>query len=117
MRAAEQPRHARRSLAAVLEDHAPWKPAEYALADATAFQALAAGTADKDQQLRALKWLIENCCRTYDLSYRPGPGGQRDTDFAEGQRSVGLQVVKLVKLNVGMLRRSEPLGDSHEPKS
>lgn len=86
-----------------LEDHAPWKPPRYELAVASAFQALARGDADKSQQQRALKWLIEDLAGTYDFSYRPGPNGERDTTLAEGRRFVGLQVVKLLKLNVGLI--------------
>lgn len=111
----EQPLR-RRSLRESLEDHGPWKPHPYELADATAIQAIANGTADSEQQRRALRWIVE-CADTYGLSYRPGAGGDRDTAFAEGKRSVGLQLVKLVNLNVGKLRRSEPLGDPVEPKS
>lgn len=84
------------------EDHAPWKPAKWEPADASAMQALERGDADKAQQKRALKWIIE-ATGTYDLSYRPGQNGERDTSFAEGKRSIGLQVVKLLKLNVGLI--------------
>ena len=86
-----------------IADHAPWKPAPYEPAVAAAVQALAAGAASSDQQKRALKWIIEVCSRTYDLSFRPGEEGRRDTDFAEGRRSVGLQLVMLVNLKIGMI--------------
>lgn len=76
----------------------PWKPAHYEIADVSAIKALANGTATPDQQQRALKWIIENVCATYDLSYRPN--SERDTAFAEGKRHCGLQVVKMLKLNV-----------------
>lgn len=76
----------------------PWKPATCEDADVAAFKALAAGVANEGQQKRALQWLIHKVARTYDLSYRPGPDGERDTAFAEGMRSVGLQVVKLINL-------------------
>jgi hypothetical protein len=55
-------------------------------------------------QQRALKFIIENLCGTYDLSYRPGPDGDRDTTLAEGKRFVGLQIVKLLKVNLGVLK-------------
>jgi hypothetical protein len=60
---------------------------------------------DADQQKRALDWLVKKACRTYDLSYRPGEDGRRDTDFAEGQRSIGLQVVKLLNIKIGLLTK------------
>lgn len=113
--AREQPQR-RLGMRESLEEHGPWKPHPYELADATAFQALAAGTASPEQQRRAITWLVA-CAGTYDMSYRPGPQGERDSVFAEGKRHVGLQVVKLTRLNVGALRRSEPRGDPAEPKS
>lgn len=84
----------------------PWVPADYDIADAGAIQALGRGDATPEQQKRALKWLIEKACGTYDLSYRPGEEGRRDTDFAEGKRFVGSQVVKMLNLNLSLLRRS-----------
>jgi len=86
-----------------IEAHSPWKPAAFEPADAGAFQALARGNATMEQQKRALDWLVKRACRTYDLSYRPGEDGRRDTDFAEGQRSIGLQVVKLLNVKIGLL--------------
>lgn len=93
------PKSERQALAA----HAPWKPAAFEDADAAALQALARGSASSDQQKRALDWIVLKACATYDLSYRPD--SERDTAFAEGRRSVGLQIVKLVKLKLGLLRR------------
>lgn len=97
-------------------DASPWMPVPYDLADAAAWQAISLGTADKDQQIRALRWLI-GACGTYDLSYRPGPNGDRETAMAEGRRFIGLQVVKLVNLDLARLRRTEPRADAPEPKS
>lgn len=74
-----------------------WCPVPYEAADITAMQAIATGDADRDQQQRAMKWIIEDAAQTYGLSYRPE--SERDTAFAEGRRFVGLSVVKLLKLN------------------
>jgi hypothetical protein len=74
----------------------PWHPAPYDDADTYAIKALAAGVANEGQQKRALDWIINTLCGTYDLSYRPE--SDRDTAFAEGKRHVGLQLVKQVKL-------------------
>ena len=101
----------RKSDRQAVAEHAPWKATPYEPADAAAFQALQRGAASIDQQKRALAWLITKCCRTYDMSYRPGDEGRRDTDFAEGRRSVGLEIVKLCNLKIGMIsttRREEP---------
>lgn len=81
----------------------PWLPPEYDLADTAAIQALARGDANAEQQPRALKWIVEALCRTYDLSFRAD--SHRETDFAEGKRFVGLQIVKHTKLNTQLLRK------------
>lgn len=89
-------------------EHGPWLPPPYDLADASAIQALARGDADGPAQKRALRWIMESACATYDMSYRPGgEDGRRDTDFAEGRRFVGGQIRKLLTLNIGVLRRTE----------
>ena len=82
--------------------NAPWMPADYVPSIPSAFQALLIGEADPEQQKRALSWIIEELCKTYDMSYRPD--SQRDTDFAEGKRFVGSQIVKMTKLNVSKLK-------------
>lgn len=58
-----------------------------------ALKALGNGEARPEQQVAAVNFLIEELCRTYDLSFRPEEkGGERETAFAEGKRSVGLQI-------------------------
>jgi hypothetical protein len=76
----------------------PWHPAPYDETVTGAIKALHAGNANAAQQQRALKWIVEVLCGTYDLSYRPGEDGERDTAFAEGKRFVGQQIVKQLKL-------------------
>ncbi len=76
----------------------PWHPAPYEDADVYAIKALAAGVASADQQKRALGWVINTLCGTYDMPYRPGEGGDRDTVFACAKMYVGQQIVKLTKL-------------------
>ena len=89
-------------------EHGPWLPPKWDLADASALQALARGDADGPAQKRALKWIVDHACGTYDMSYRPGGAdGRRDTDFAEGRRFAGNQIVKLLNANLGVLRRTE----------
>lgn len=80
----------------------PWKPAPWDVADAGALQALSRGEANDAQQKRALRFVIESLAGTYDLSYRSGKPD--DTAFAEGKRSVGLQIVKLLHVNLGAIR-------------
>jgi len=74
----------------------PWHPAPYDDSVTGALKALQSGTANAAQQQRALKWVIEALCGTYDLSFRPDC--ERATSFAEGKRFVGMQIVKQLKL-------------------
>lgn len=80
----------------------PWKPAEWVPEDGYAIQAVMQGRASEEQQRRAMVFIVNNICGTYDLSYRPT--GDRDTSFAEGKRFVGLQLVKFAQLNIALLR-------------
>lgn len=103
----EPARPARKPKQQVLDEHAPWVTPAYELADATAIKALAAGTADIEQQKRALAWIINKGAGTYDMSYRPGYEGQRDTDFALGRAFVGQQIVKLINVPLSLMRRND----------
>lgn len=85
-----------------------WQPSDYEVADVGAVQALMRGDADEAQQKRALAYIINTLCGTYDVSYHPGGlDAQRNTDFAEGKRWVGLQLVKFTKINISALARKE----------
>lgn len=95
---------ARKPQRQAIEDHAPWKPPSFEPADAAAIQALAKGSATADQQKRALAWIIEKAAATYDFPYRPGGHeGDRDTVLAAGRMMVGQQIVKLMKIKIGLL--------------
>ena len=83
--------------------NSPAVPAEYHLADATAIQAMATGTADSDQQVRALKWIVEQAAGIYEFHYYESV---QDTAFALGRAFVGQQVAKMTKLNLSALRRA-----------
>lgn len=75
-------------------------PADWEAADAAAIQALAKGDASEVQQQRALNWIINKACGTYDEGYRPDPS---DHAYAAGRRGVGLQIVKLLKIKLGVI--------------
>lgn len=86
----------------------PWFPPAYTDFDAASIQAVARGEADAGQQVQALKYIVETLAGCYDVAFRPGGlEGDRATAFAEGRRFVGLQIVKLTKLNIGALRKSD----------
>lgn len=73
----------------------------------SALQALHRGDATQDQQQAALRWIIEVNSNAYDLSFRPGGlEGDRESCFAEGRRFVGMQIVKLLKLNLNAIRKA-----------
>lgn len=78
-----------------------WAPGKYEIADVAAVQALVLGTAEPDQQKRAINWLLYNASLTYDLDYRPDP---RDHAFASGRRFVGLQLISLLQIDVAKMR-------------
>jgi hypothetical protein len=83
-----------------LPEHKPWLPTPYEPADVGALKALANGTANAEQQQRALNFIITKICGTYDETYFPGgEEGRRDSDYAAGMRKVGLTIVKMLKLS------------------
>lgn len=83
-----------------------WLPAEWIKFDAACIQAVAAGTADARQQQHALQVIVEKLAGTYEHTFVP-----RETEttvYLEGRRSVGLQIVKLVKVDLALVKDIEP---------
>lgn len=81
----------------------PWGPAIWDDDDAKALKALQAGNANDIQQRRALNWIINKVCMTYDEPFVPE--SERTTNFLLGRRNVGLQIVKLLNLKLGALQK------------
>lgn len=79
-----------------------WHPPPYGLEDIRAVQAVAAGTAGPDEQKRALHWIVNNAAQTYEEPFVPGRDDVRS--YVLGRRSVGLAIVKLMKLKPDMFR-------------
>jgi hypothetical protein len=79
----------------------PWHPAEWAIEDAQALQALSRGSAAPGEQMRALKWIIEQAAMTYDEPFVPGEEATRS--YLMGRMSVGRQIVKLIKVPLDMV--------------
>ena len=79
-------------------------PSPFDIPDASAFQALVRGDATPDQQQRAVNWLLYKATGTYDADYRKD---SRDHAFMAGKRFVGLQVVKLISLNLAKLKEQK----------
>ena len=72
------------------------------LAAATALQALMDGTAEPEQQQRALRWIIEEAAGTYKLNFYDD---ERSTAFALGRAFVGQIIAGVSKMNLSTLRR------------
>jgi hypothetical protein len=92
------------SVARKPQSYGPHVPPAWEIPDAGAIQALARGDASSDQQRRAIEFIVNSLCGTYDLSYRPE--SERATCFAEGRRFVGTQIVKLTKINLSKMRQA-----------
>lgn len=84
----------------------PFLRCEYDIPTVVAIQALARGDASPDQQRGALNFIINQAAATYEPTFQLS--GPHDTAFAEGRRFVGLQLVKLTKLNPTALRKANP---------
>lgn len=83
-----------------------WLPVDdWELADVIAVQALEKGTATEEQQKRALNWIINKACWTYESTF--SPVREHDSSFAEGRRFAGLQIVKMLKINAAALARKK----------
>lgn len=99
---------------AVLPPGAPYAPFEWSenLRAVYALRDLQEGKATPDQQKLALDTIINGLSGYYDISYRPNSA--RDTDFAEGKRFVGAQIVKLLNLSSSVIesaKKKPPKGD------
>lgn len=80
-----------------------WLPAEWDSPDAASLQALVRGDATPEQQKRALNWIVNSAAGTYEHTFVPGSHDQ--STYLEGRRSVGLQIVKLLKVDLAALRQ------------
>ncbi len=77
----------------------PWAASDHGEEVVYAVRALFENKALPHQQKLVWDWLMYVTAAGdgfADLSFRPGPDGQRATDFAEGKRFVGLQVRKML---------------------
>ena len=79
----------------------PDQPAVFEEADVYAVQALFRGNANDGQQKRALQWILEHACKVKDLPWVAGGlEGQRATDFANGRKFAGHQILKMLELRI-----------------
>lgn len=76
------------------------------ISEIAAVKAMAAGTANGEQQKIVTEFILHRLCIVDELSYRPDElGGQRETDFSEGKRFVGLQLRGLILQSTETLKR------------
>jgi hypothetical protein len=73
-------------------------------ADAYAIQALERGEATPEQQKRAITWIVNEACQTYGFCMTPE--NDRLSAIFDGRRFAGLQIVKLVKINLSILKEN-----------
>lgn len=59
--------------------------------DVHAVRALLAGSATKEQQMRATRWIGEQCCHVFDSPYVEH-GSDRDTFVMLGRHQVGVMI-------------------------
>ena len=84
-------------------------PVKYRKADVSALQAMRRGEANADLQKRAMEFILNTVCDRNGMSFRPGgPEGARETDFAEGRRFVGNQIVKLTNIPLNKMKEEKP---------
>ena len=72
---------------------------------AMAIKALSEGVASPGQQQYALNYIIYELAEFNQMSYRPGPDGERDSAFAEGKRMVGHQIRLRIEANMSVLKQ------------
>lgn len=87
-----------------INKHMPYMPWDCSRPVVVATQCVAAGTATSEQQQIFMNWLINDGCKTYDMDWFPE---ERVSSFAAGRRFVGQQLVRQIKLKVGLLKESK----------
>lgn len=75
-------------------------PATYGVVEVAAIKALANGTAEPDQQLAALRFILVGVCKVDDEPYFPGAEGDRDTTYRLGMRRVGTFIRSLIHADI-----------------
>lgn len=96
----------------------PWLPPDYDDLTIYAVRALAKGEAAPHQQKRFWEYVmyLTKASEAYaDLSFRPGEQGVRATDFAEGAKSVGLNLRKLLRPELNPKGSANPVAVSENP--
>ena len=78
------------------------------MTDAYAIKAVAQGEGGPNEQIRAFRWIIDELCNTYGMSF--DEESSRMTDFNEGRRHVGRSLVNIINENLGQIETKGPRG-------
>lgn len=84
----------------------PWWPALYSKEEMHAIKALCRGDATPEQQRTAVLWIVVKASMQGDQSFYPA--NAHVTDFLEGRRSVGNQILKLRDLRLDTANSEQP---------
>lgn len=80
-----------------------WIPPGFKLSESYDVQALATGTANKEQQMRALKYIVEDLAGAYketeDLN------SPNATYYNGGRRAVGRAIIQIVKFDLAKIKK------------
>lgn len=73
----------------------------------TAIKACLSGSADSAQAHMAMEVIVQKLCCTHDLTFIPGPGGDRDTAFLSGRQYVGYTLLSFMKRPMPTTEKSD----------
>jgi hypothetical protein len=82
-------------------DH-PWEPVLFTEPVVHTLKAWGRGEASAEQQALLLNWIVYSLSGLHHASY--SPRSDRDTAFAEGKRHVGLELMRVLKAPVDLLK-------------
>lgn len=86
----------------------------FKIADVNALQALSRGEASPEQQVAALKWIVDSACMAFEDTF--DAASQRNSDKMQGRRYVGLRIVAMTKILPGALADLEERRLSEEAR-
>lgn len=82
-----------------VESTNPVLPPRVSVAEITALKAIFAGSASEQQQKAGMAWIVHQAAGLDFLAWYPGSEGQRASDFAQGKRSVGLNIKRVIEMS------------------
>jgi hypothetical protein len=80
-----------------------WLPPGFDLSRSYDLQALSTGTANKEQQIAALKYIVENIASAYNERF--DASNNVFNNYESGRRSVGHAIAQICKLNLAEVKK------------